>query len=374
MANRSQRPTARGRRTPSRQLRKTLQPGSETRAQTPARPGTRARSLPDSPTGPRFDVLTDVVEQVHLDGTVYFSAELHAPWGIAIARAGRTPFYLVRSGRAEMQVGARGRPIVLEAGDFALLPNAAPHVVRSGRGAQVIPFDDWLALHPMDASGRSVHAGRGDETRVIGGFFSSGGAAANPLFAALPSSIVLRGTDPRVRRWLEPTLAFIEGEIDARAQGSGAVLQRLADVLFIQAVRAHAAQEQATGWLRGMSDRRIARALALLHERYAEGWTLDRLAHETGMSRTALAVRFRELVGEAPMAYLTRWRVTRAANLLRGRDGDLERTASAVGYRSGTVFAKAFKRVTGVSPGRYRHSAPLAANVPAAPGRPSASG
>jgi AraC-like DNA-binding protein len=336
----------------------------------------QARPLPppDAHAGPRFDVLTDVVEQVHLEGTVYFSAELHAPWGIAIARAGRTPFYLVRTGRAEMQVGPRGRPIVLEAGDFALLPNAAPHVVRSGRGAQVIPFDDWLALHPMDASGRSVHAGRGDETRVIGGFFSSGGAAASPLFAALPSVIVLRGTDPRVRRWLEPTLAFIEGEIDARAQGSGAVLQRLADVLFIQAVRAHAAQEQATGWLRGMSDRRIARALALLHERFAEDWTLDRLAHEVGMSRTALAVRFRELVGEAPMAYLTRWRVTRAANLLRGRDGDLERTAGTVGYRSGTVFAKAFKRVTGMSPGRYRRSARLAADAPGAPGNPSARG
>jgi AraC-like DNA-binding protein len=209
---------------------------------------------------------------------------------------------------------------------------------------------------------------------VIGGFFSSGGAAANPLFAALPSLIVLRGADPRVRRWLETTLAFIEGEIDSRAQGSGAVLQRLADVLFIQAVRAHAAQEQATGWLRGMSDRRIARALALLHERFAEDWTLDRLAHEVGMSRTALAVRFRELVGEAPMGYLTRWRMTRAANLLRGRDGNLERTAGAVGYRSGTVFAKAFKRVTGVSPGRYRRAALLAAEAPAAPGRPSAQG
>lgn len=374
MANRSKRLTARGRRTKPRQLGTTPRQGPDVRARTPARSGTRRRPLPDSPVGPRFDVLTDVVEQVHLEGTVYFSAELHAPWGIAIARAGRTPFYLVRRGRAEMQVGARGRPIALEAGDFALLPNAAPHIVRSERGAQVIPFDDWLALHPMDAAGRSVHAGGGEETRVIGGFFSSGGTAANPLFAALPSVIVLRGTDPRVRRWLEPTLAFIEGEIDARAQGSGAVLQRLADVLFIQAVRAHAAQEQATGWLRGMSDRRIARALALLHERFAEDWTLDRLAHEVGMSRTALAVRFRELVGEAPMAYLTRWRVTRAANLLRGRDGDLERTASAVGYRSGTVFAKAFKRVTGVSPGRYRRSAQLAADAPTAPGRPSAQG
>lgn len=311
--------------------------------------------------GPGFDVLTDVIDQVHLEGTVYFSAELHAPWGISIARQGRTPFYLVREGRAQLQVGARGRVHHLVAGDFVLLPNAAPHVVRSGREAQLVPFDDWLALHPMDATGRAVHAGRGEVTRVIGGFFTSGGSAANPLFSALPPVIVQKGSESSVRRWLEPTLAFIEAEIDSGAQGAKAVLQRMADVLFIQAVRAHAAQDEgATGWLRGMSDRRIAHALALLHEHYAEPWSLDRLARAVGMSRTALAVRFRELVGEAPMTYLTRWRITRAGNLLRAQGLDLERAAGLVGYASGTVFAKAFKRVTGEAPGRYRRGAPAA--------------
>jgi AraC-like DNA-binding protein len=323
-----------------------------------SRPAKTARDDGSQRQAPRFDVLTDVIDQVHLEGTVYFSAELHAPWGISIARRGRTPFYLVREGAAELQVGGRGRIHRLVAGDFVLLPNAAPHVVRSSRDAQIVPFDDWLALHPMDSAGRSVHAGRGEITRVIGGFFTSGASAANPLFSALPAVIVQKGSDARVRRWLEPTLAFIEAEIDSGAQGGKAVLQRMADVLFIQAVRAYAAAaEGSTGWLRGMSDRRIAHALALLHEHYAEAWTLDRLAREVGMSRTALAVRFRQLVGEAPMAYLTRWRITRAGNLLRSQDLDLERAAGQVGYGSATVFAKAFKRVTGQAPGRYRNVA-----------------
>jgi AraC-like DNA-binding protein len=317
--------------------------------------GRAGRGVADG--GPRFDVLTDVIDQVHLEGTVYFSADLHAPWGISIARQGRTPFYLVREGRAQLQVGPRGRVHKLVAGDFVLLPNAAPHVVRSERDVPVVPFDDWLALHPMDAAGRTLHPGRGELTRVIGGFFTAGGHAANPLFSALPPVIVQKGSDPRVRRWLEPTLAFIEAEIDSGAQGGKAVLQRMADVLFIQAVRAHAAQaDGATGWLRGMSDRRIAHALALLHQHYAEPWTLDRMARSVGMSRTSLAIRFGELVGEAPMAYLTRWRITRAANLLRSHGLDLERAAEQVGYGSGTVFAKAFKRVTGEAPGRYRRS------------------
>lgn len=136
------------------------------------------------------------------------------------------------------------------------------------------------------------------------------------------------------------------------------MLRRMADVLFIQAVPAYAAQHAcATSWLRGLSDARVGKALALLHDRYAEPWTLDSLAREVGTSRTALAVRFKELVGEAPMAYLTRWRVTRAANRMRSERINLSRLAESVGYNSDAVFSKAFRRITGQSPGRYRNAA-----------------
>jgi AraC-like DNA-binding protein len=145
----------------------------------------------------------------------------------------------------------------------------------------------------------------------------------------------------------------------------------MADVLFIQAVRACIAGQDARtrGWLRGLTDRRVARALAAIHEHYAQPWTLDTLAREAGMSRTAFAVTFKALVGEPPMAYLQRWRVLRAANALR-RDGlSLARAAESVGYQSDVVFAKAFKRVTGESPGRYRRGDGPAISVrrPAAP-------
>jgi AraC-like DNA-binding protein len=152
------------------------------------------------------------------------------------------------------------------------------------------------------------------------------------------------------------TLAFIDAEIASDQQGARTVLRRMADVLFIQAVRAYiGGQDRRTrGWLRGLTDRRIARALAAIHEHFAEPWTLDALAREAGMSRTAFAVTFKELVGESPMAYLQRWRVLRAANALRTDGLSLARAAEAVGYQSDVVFAKAFKRVTGESPGRYR--------------------
>ncbi len=127
---------------------------------------------PIAPAAPPFDVLTDVMEQVRLKGTVYFSAELRAPWGISIVRSGRAPFYAVTAGECELQVGRRGAVRRVRAGDFVLLPNAAPHAVRSDKGALVVPFDSWLQAHPMDRRGATRHAGPGAATRVTGGFFS----------------------------------------------------------------------------------------------------------------------------------------------------------------------------------------------------------
>ena len=324
-----------------------------------------ARSPADH--APRFDLLTDVIEQVHLEGTVMFDAALPVPYGIDIDRPGRAPFYIgIEAEGGEMaceieipnRKGKGSQLYKLSEGDLVMLPSGAPHIVRSGPGAQVVPFAEWLRLHPKDSNGRLHRKGDGAYRRVIGGFFSTGSMQHNPLFAALPPIIVLRRSDPAVQRWLEPTVKFIQAEIENAQHGSTTVLRRLADVLFIQVLRAFAAQECDTcGWLRGLADPRVGRALLLLHQRYAEDWTLDQLAHEVGASRTLLAVRFKELVGEAPMSYLTRWRITRAANQLRLDKTSLSRVAESVGYQSDAVFSKAFRRVTGQSPGNYRREA-----------------
>jgi len=220
----------------------------------------------------------------------------------------------------------------------------------------VLDLDDWRALHPKDAQG-TVYAlrGNGPLTRVTGGFFDIDTLRVNPLMQALPPVIHLKGSDAAVQRWLAPTLDFIHAEMDAGMQGAQTVLRRMADVLFIQAVRAYATQHGCvSGWLRGLSDRRIGQALMTLHARYAEPWTLESLAREVGMSRTLLAVQFKELVGESPINYLTRWRITRAANRLRSERVSLDRVAEGVGYTSDAVFSKAFRRITGVAPGRFR--------------------
>ena len=313
-----------------------------------------------------FDLLTDLMEQVRLEGTVYFHAELPAPWGLEIAREGRSPFYFLAEGRAELRVRGLRATHVIEAGDFVLIPRGTAHTVRSGPDALLVGFDDFLATHPMDAAGRVRLRGRGPLTRVTGGFFSCDSLRANPLFAALPALIHLKADSEQMREWLAPTLAFIEAEQDHPAQGGRTVLRRLADVLFIQAVRAVIAQSphDASGWLRGLSDARVARALALLHERYAEPWTLDSLARAAGISRTLLAVRFKQLVGEPPMRYLERWRMTRAATLLRETRLPVGLVGAELGYGSEAVFAKAFKRVHGAPPGRFRRASGIGPALP----------
>jgi AraC-like DNA-binding protein/mannose-6-phosphate isomerase-like protein (cupin superfamily) len=303
-----------------------------------------------------FDVLTDVMDQLRLEGTVYFAADLRSPWGIEIDRPDRAPFYAIRTGRCEIGVGDEA-PREVRAGDFLLLPAAARHVVRSDSAALIAPFDDWLATHPMDARGHTAHRGSGAvPTRVTGGFFSFDLLRRNPLFEALPPLIHLRGDDPAVARWLEPTLQLVDAEVAGVAHGGRAVLRRLADVLFIQAVRAYIGRHSAgaASFLRGLADPPVARTLALIHARYAQPWTLPALARAVGVSRTGLAVRFRELVGESPMAYLARWRITRAANRLRDEPTSLARIAEASGFASPTVFAKTFRRVTGQTPARWR--------------------
>jgi AraC-like DNA-binding protein len=312
----------------------------------------------------RFDILTDVMDQVRLDGTLYFRTVCNGAYAIEIARQGRTPFYAVQEGECELKLQRTGEVYRAVAGDFLLLPNAAPHLIGSGQVAPVLTLEQWVLLHPMDDKGRVFAlSGNGPLTRVTGGFFDTEPVRINPLLQALPAVIHLRGSDAAVQRWLTPTLDFIHVELDHGHHGAQTVLRRLADVLFIQAVRAYAAQQGvAASWLRGLSDRRVARVLSLLHRRFAEDWTLESLAREVGMSRTSLAVQFKALVGESPMSYLTRWRITRAANLLRSDSLSLTQVAESVGYSSDTVFAKAFRRVTGVAPGRYRRE-PLASSL-----------
>jgi len=157
---------------------------------------------------------------------------------------------------------------------------------------------------------------------------------------------------------LKKTLELLVSEVDASTQGSEVAVQYLANLLWIQALRSHTetVPEQSSGLLHALADPHIGAALYSMHKRIEHPWTVASLASEAGMSRSAFALRFKELMGESPLEYLTRWRMYRGSDLLRESDRKLADVAQAVGYDSDGAFHRAFKRVLGMAPGEYRRS------------------
>ena len=182
------------------------------------------------------------------------------------------------------------------------------------------------------------------------------------LINALPEFIYLSSRDVETRRWLQPLMNLITEEVQmaaTAAPGFSAITKRLAELLFLRIIQVHWVQNptETSGWLRGLSDARIAKVLQAVHGEPQRPWTLALLADEAGMSRSALAERFAQLIGEPPIQYLTRWRMHLAALKFAAGEKRTALVAESVGYQSEIAFAKTFKRFIGVSPTAYRRAA-----------------
>jgi AraC-like DNA-binding protein len=229
--------------------------------------------------------------------------------------------------------------------------------------------DEAAAIHLLQgdffllAPGRQYALSPGAEsapTALIAGRFSFDETNGKPLTDFLPPLILIRGGQPHMLP-LQKTLELLASEVDTSTPGSEIAVRRLADLLLIQALRAHISDspENGSGWLQALSDPHIGAVLNSMHQRIEHPWTVASLAAEAGMSRSAFAQRFKELMSEAPLEYLTRWRMYRGSDLLRESDRKLADVAQAVGYDSDGAFHKAFKRVLGIAPGEYRRSVSL---------------
>jgi AraC-like DNA-binding protein len=306
-----------------------------------------------------LDALTSILETVHFRGTLYCRSELSAPWGVTVPFDGVAHFHVVRRGRCWMSIGG-GEQVLLEAGDLVVLPRGLVHGLSDSPGSIRVPLEQLVCgLNPGEPL---VHGGGGDRTTLICGIFSyDGGSGAHPLLEVLPPRMIVRGEGGRAVGWLEGLLDLIARETSSRRPGAETVINRLTDALFIQIVRTHldassGFEMQQPSWLTGLRDDQIARTLGLIHRRPGERWSVDALAQQVGMSRSAFAHRFRELVGEPPLQYLTRWRMQVAADALTQGGLSLPQIAERVGYQAEAAFSKAFKKVWGVAPGTYRRN------------------
>jgi AraC-like DNA-binding protein len=203
------------------------------------------------------------------------------------------------------------------------------------------------------------NAERGETTRIVCGFLACDRRLAQPILDSLPRLMSLSMSDQGTAAWVQSSIRYSVGESARSRPGSSIVLARLSEVLFVEAVRRYmdAMPPDRAVWLTALRDRYVGRTLALLHERPAHPWTVSELAQDVGLSRSALAQRFTELVGMAPMQYLTRWRTSLAAARLRESNASILRIATEVGYESEAAFNRAFKRELGLPPAAWRKQA-----------------
>jgi AraC family transcriptional regulator, alkane utilization regulator len=254
-----------------------------------------------------------------------------------------------------LEVAGHPAPIRLEAGDLAIMTQGQAHTLRDELDSPVEKLAELLKKVPLDSRKNFVWDNGGEATTMFCGGFRLEERRANPLLASLPPVLVVRD-GPNTGVSLKSAFALADAEMTAGGPGWEALVSRVSDVVFLHAIRANlaGAGREVPGLVRGLNDPSIGAAMAMLHSEIDRAWTTTAVAKEVGMSRSGFSARFVELVGEPPMTYLARWRLNRAAFMLRTDECKIADVALSVGYVSEAALSRAFKRSFGVSPGAYR--------------------
>jgi len=304
------------------------------------------------------DVLTTVMDTVRLRSRVFCRSELKAPWGMALPRSDYAHFHVVERGGAWLRIEGQ-EPVALAGGDLAVVPHGTGHTLTDSLATKARPLAE-MAGRPASAGGCVLMRGGGEgaETQLVCGSFRFERRDAHPLVELLPPLIHLRPAETPAAEWLEATLRFLAWETREAKPGTETIVSRLTDVIFVLVLRAwiESVPEGRGGWMGALRERHVGAALAHIHRSPERDWTNASLAEAVGMSRSRFAARFTALVGEPPLAYLSRWRLETAAGLLQDGTLGLGEIASRVGYESEAAFSKAFRRRFGAPPGAYRRS------------------
>jgi AraC-like DNA-binding protein len=299
------------------------------------------------------DALGDALHHLRMSGVFYCRSDFTAPWGLELPpMPGCLMFHVVTSGRCWLEVPEE-EPLLLQPGDLTLVPHGQGHRLTSKPGAAAAKLFDLPRESVSERYEVLRQGGGGAPTNLVCGAVRFDDPTAHHLVAMLPRVIAIEASSSPYTDWMQSTLRLMAAEAREVRPGGEAVVTRLADILVIQAIRTWIAEAPAarTGWLGALKDRQIGGALALVHRDPARAWTLASLAAEAGMSRSAFAARFTEMVGMPAMQYVARWRMHVALVRLQQHDEGIARLASRVGYQSEAAFSRAFKRFVGVSPG-----------------------
>lgn len=326
------------------------------------------------------DILSDLLRTVRFRGALFYYVEGTSPW-VAEAPPAREIIPAILPGADHMIefhgivkgscwaaiAGESG--VRLEEGDVILFPQGDAHVMSSAPGLRAPNMDRGfffsprppqlpysLSMKEAEITTARLDGGGRDCTTIACGFLGLDTKPFNPLLDALPRVLRVPGDTLGADSWVSTFLRVVVTESNQKRPGGEALLERMSEMLFVEVLRrlVDSLPPGDTGWLAGMRDPSVGRALTLLHARLREPWTLEKLGHEAGLSRSALHDRFVHFIGQPPIQYLTRWRMQVASGLLRDTSAKLAEISLAVGYESEAAFSRAFKREVGVYPGAWR--------------------
>jgi AraC-like DNA-binding protein len=324
------------------------------------------------------DVLSEVLRIVTLKGAVFYNAEFSAPWSFRSPPsqlvaphfgpdAGHVIIYhLLTEGAAWAEVEP-GQRVELSPGDIVVFPHGDPHLM--GNGPPTEPVDNGKELARILSQGLAVArmGGGGAVTKLVCGYMACEPQVSQIVLSGLPPLLRINIRNDASGMWLENSIRFSVANASSASAGAEAVLAKLSEALFIETLRRYVAMLPAaqTGWLAGVRDPDVGKALGLLHSQPGRAWTVRTLALSVGVSRAVLAERFRYFLGEPPISYLTRWRLQLAARLLTTTSRSVAEIGAQVGYYSEAAFNRAFKRAFRVPPARFRKEAKSTVATPA---------
>jgi len=330
------------------------------------------------------DAFSEVLSTLKLQGALFFNAEFSAPWGFSSPRSDFLAPHLVPGaerlviyhflleGSASIRLES-GETVSVTAGDIVVFPHGDPHRMAGGSPEQDMDADTVLKLILHRELGPLCAGGGGAVTRFVCGYMACNARLCQPILDGLPTVLKVNIRGDASGQRLEDFIRHLVQEAGSSTPGSSALLAKLSEALFVDTLRRYIAglPEEQTGWLAGTRDPIVGKSLALLHRRPEHAWTIAELAHEVGLSRSALIERFSRYLSEPPMTYLARWRLQLAARALGSTSHSVAQIAAEVGYESEAAFNRAFKREFGVPPARFRKD--LKSDSPAVPPRAAVS-
>lgn len=291
-----------------------------------------------------MDILSDILQACRLNAEVFLHSSFCGSWAVDSSGSNQATFHVVARGSAWLHMPGSEQAEPLRAGDLVVFPHDAEHVLSNSvqRPGPEVPLNQ-----PGDESGPS--------TSMICGYFKFAESHWNPLLEAMPDYLIIRNETTPDTGQMDSLLNFMIYEAEAGHLGADAVINRLSDILFIHVVRAYIAQQQPdTGFIAALADRKLAASLNAFHQAPQQPWSVDSLAKQANMSRSAYADHFHRTVGNTPMQYVAQWRMQTAYELLTTTQQSTRQIAENSGYQSEASFAKAFKKHFGKGPGAVR--------------------